>query len=134
MPVRETVPTGKDSVTALLAEMFPPDDARGRPGFRQQKQTAAGKHRPKIFPLSTHWPAMVARAVGKDERMNNPKAKEALDTEWAKLVGAGKHGAFNPKLVKEKWRVQKEAKESAREEKLTEWEIRKNLAAKAQRK
>ena len=107
MPVRQSLPTHGNSITSLLADMFPPNGEGGRPGYRKTKQTPAQRHREKIFPLSTHWPAMVARAVGKEERMSNPEAKDALDTEWAKLEGAGKHGTFDISTLEEKWKVQK---------------------------
>ena len=86
MPVISTLPSDLESPTALLEMMFEHVQERGRPDLHKQGR------RPKIFPWAAHWPAMVARAVGTEERRTVKKAREALDEEWGKREAAGTNG------------------------------------------
>ena len=59
-------------------------------------------HRNKILDKGHwHWPAAVARPVPVKERLTNPKAKEACEEEWDKLLSAGTNGYFDINGVRE---------------------------------
>ena len=47
------------------------------------------------------WPACIARKVGVDERLANPKANKACEAEWDKLLNAGDIGCFDTIQVAE---------------------------------